>query len=96
MDNNGTDICFTDLAGPGGTIGNKGKGSVFFVGTGNIAGTLTGIAYVNGKGTIAYDSSGSLTSVSLGGMVGAGGWGSPGGQPDFVLSGTIPTTALAK
>jgi hypothetical protein len=95
LGNNGTNICFTDLAGPGSAIGNRGKGSVFFVGTGNIAGTFTGIAYINGKGSVAFDN-GSLSSFHVGGIVGAGGWGSPGGQPDFVLSGTIPTTALAK
>jgi hypothetical protein len=77
-----------------------GKGSVVFVGTGNIATTVqeqevTGITYINGKGSSVQDSSKNLLSIRLGGTVG-GGYSSLDLTANFVFSGTIPTTPLTK
>jgi hypothetical protein len=99
LGSDGTDICFNDLLGMSTYTEKSGKGSVLFVGTGNIATTVqgqkaTGIAYINGKGSMVQDSSKNLISISPGGTVGAAG--SPGNEPNFFLSGTIPITTLTK
>jgi hypothetical protein len=99
LGNDGTTFCFNEIMGEASFTKKSGKGSVVFVGTGSIATTVqeqnvTGIAYINGKGSWVTDSSGNPISISLGGAVGAAG--SPDDEPNFVLSGTVPTTALAK
>jgi hypothetical protein len=92
LSSDGTKICFNEVDGASSYNKKSGKGSVLFVGTGNIASTfqereVTGITYLNGKGNTVVDSSQNLISISLGGACGGGGGG-------FFFSGTIPITAL--
>jgi len=91
----GTKICFTEMEGTSSSNKKTGKSSILFVGTGSIATAeqgqeVTGIAYINGKGSAASDSSGNLISISLGGALGGG----YSDDKEFIFSGTIPTTTL--
>jgi len=100
LGSDGTNICFNDIIGTGTLTKKTGKGSSVFVGTGNIATTVqeqevTGIAYINGKGSMVSDISKNPISISFGGTVG-GGYSSLDLTANFVFSGTIPTTPLTK
>ena len=97
LGSDGTKICFNEFMGTSTLTKKSGKGSSVFVGTGNIATTVqeqqvTGITYINGKGSSVQDSSKNLISIGLGGALG-------GGYPlehGFIFSGTIPITTLTK
>jgi hypothetical protein len=97
LGSDGTKICFNENFGESTLTKKSGKGSVVFVGIGNIATTVqqqevTGITYINGKGSLVQDSSKNLISIGLGGALG-GGYPSEHGT---IFSGTIPITTLTK
>jgi len=90
----GTKICFNEMLGPTSYTTKSGKGTAVFVATGNIPsiqgqGVQT-IAYINGKGSYSVDSSGNLTSISLGGALGGG----YSDNQDSIISATVPSTSL--
>jgi hypothetical protein len=94
-----TKVCFTDGAATSSENKKSGKGSAILVGTGTIEVTInsqqvTGIAYINGKGSLVVDTSGNLISLSLGGSFG-GGY-TADDNPSVIFTGTIPTTVLNK
>jgi len=90
----GTSICIKEIGGLA-TESQKSKNEkVFLVGLGDFTSTIegnqvTGIAYIDLKGTLKQDSSNNLVSIVLNGKVGGGG-------NDFVFSGNLSNTNLTK
>ena len=73
----GTKVCFNQMASISTDVDRNRSDQLLFVGTGSIIipidGTpMTGIAYVDVKGTLKKDSSGKITSISLNGKIGGG------------------------
>ena len=73
----GTKVCFNQMASISTDVDRNRSDQLLFVGTGSIiipidGAPMTGIAYVDVKGTLKKDSSGKITSISLNGKIGGG------------------------
>ena len=94
LGDDGKSICIKDIVGIS-TENQKSKSEkILLVGSGDFTTTIegnqvTGIAYIDLKGTLKEDSSNNLISIGLNGKVGGGG-------KDFVFSGNLGNTNLTK
>ncbi len=94
----GTTICITEIAVLS-TESQKSKNEkALLVGVGTFATTVegtpvSGIAYVDLKGTLKEDKSDNLASIALNGKIGGG---ANEGDDNFVFSGTLNNTTLTK
>ena len=94
LGDDGKSICIKDIVGIS-TESKKSKSEkILLVGSGDFTTTIegnqvTGIAYIDLKGTLKEDSSNNLISIGLNGKVGGGG-------KDFVFSSNLGNTNLTK
>ena len=98
LGNDGTTICIKDIVGIS-TESQKIKSEkVLLVGTGSFTttveeNTVTGIAYVDLKGTLKEDKSNNVVSIALSGKIGGG---ANEGSGNFVFIATLNNTILTK
>jgi len=98
LGNDGTTICIKDIVGIS-TESQKSKSEkVLLVGIGSFTTTVeenivTGIAYVDIKGTLKEDKSNYVASIALSGKIGGG---ANEVSDNFVFSGTLNNTILTK
>jgi hypothetical protein len=94
LGDDGSTICINEIATVS-TVSAKSKtAQALLVGTGSMSikteGTpLSGIVYLDSKGTLKMNSSGQITSISLSGKIGGGSNGSS------ILAGNVKTTLIA-